>query len=374
MGSFRKDNPRMTVRIPALAHDDADLRGALRQMLDGCSTTSEVRSAEQAATRYDQALWSQLTAGSWTSLAVSEDRGGSGGAFADLHLVLFELGRAAAPAPVRSAAVATAAFLDRAFPDSPRAAELVQAVCAGEIAVAAVGEDGHPAPEYDGATVTGRIPLVRDAAAATRFLVCAADGTWLIVRAADVDVLHQPSLGEDNQYALTFDATPAEAIGSDPLAVRTWRTLRWFSEACWITGLASRALDMAVSHTSEREQFGRPIGTFQAVQHLLADCAIGVQATTDLCRSAALALDEHGVTSEESHVSAAEALEAVRTHARTVTRNTHQVLGGAGYVQEHDLQLFTRRIRSALLWGADGDELRELVLAHRHPSTEERSA
>lgn len=362
----------MTGLIPAFAHDDSDLRGALRQMLDGCSTPSEVRSAEQAATRHDQALWSQLTAGSWTSLAVCEASGGSGATLADLHLVLFELGRAAAPAPVRSASVATAVFLDRAFRGSPRAVELVQAVCAGEVVVAAVGEDAFPAPVYDasGATVTGRVPLVRDAAAATRFLACASDGTWLVVPAAEVEIRHQPSLGEDNQYALTLAAAPAEAIGSDALAVRTWRTLRWFSDACWITGLASRALEIAVAHAGERQQFGRPIGSFQAVQHLLADCAIGVQVTTDLCRAAALTLDEQGVDSAEAYASAAEALEAVRLHARTVTRNTHQVLGGAGYVLEHDLQLFTRRIRSALLWGADSDELRELVLAHRHPSTE----
>ncbi|MFI7099286.1 acyl-CoA dehydrogenase family protein [Streptomyces sp. NPDC050161] len=366
----------MTVRIPAFAHDDGDIRRALRDMLDSCSTSKDVRTAESTGTRHDPALWTQLTEGSWTSLAVSEERGGVGGTAADLHLVLFELGRAAAPAPVRTAAVGTALFLDHAFPDSARATELARAVCAGEILVPAVEENGSPVPVYDASagTVTGRIPLVRDAAAATGFLMCADDGTWLTVRAADVEIRHQPSLGEDNQYALTLTAAPAEPIGTDPAASRTWRTLRWFAEACWITGLASRALDMAVAHAGERAQFGRLIGTFQAVQHLLADCAIGLQATTDLCRATALALDVHGAAGAEAHASAAEALEAVRLHARTVTRNTHQVLGGAGYVQEHDLPLYTRRIRSALLWGADGEELRELVLAHRHPTAPEEKA
>ncbi|MFI7008802.1 acyl-CoA dehydrogenase family protein [Streptomyces sp. NPDC050145] len=363
----------MTLRIPAFAHDDSDIRHALRDMLDSCSTPKEVRSAESASTRHDPALWARLTEGSWSCLTVSEERGGVGGSIADLHLALFELGRAAAPAPVRSAAVGTAVFLDRVFPGSAYAASVVRAVCGGEILVPAVVEDDSPSSVYDAATgtVTGRIPLVRDAAAASGFLLCAADGTWLTVRVADVEISHQPSLGEDNQYSLSLIAAPAEAIGTHPAAAAAWRTLRWFTEACWITGLATRALEMAVAHTSERAQFGRPIGTFQAVQHLLADCAIGIQAVNDLCRAAALVLDTHGATSPEAHVSAAEALEAVRLHARTVSRNTHQVLGGSGYVLEHDLQLYTRRIRSALLWGADSEELLELVLAHRHPTAHE---
>ncbi len=363
----------MTVHIPAFAHDDGDIRRALRDMLESYSSAAQVRAAEQAAARNDSTLWSQLTKGCWSSLAISERGGGSDGSMADLHLVLFELGRAAAPAPVRSAAVGAGVFLDRSFPESDLAADLVRAVSKGEIVVPAVDENGSPAPDYDApaGTVSGHVPLVRDAAAATQFLLCSSDGSWLLVPAANVEIQHLPSLGEDNQYSLTLTAAAADKIVTEPSAVRTWKTLRWFSEACWISGLATRAMELAVEHTSERVQFGRRIGGFQAVQHLMADCAIAIQATTDLCRSAALALDENGTTTDEAHVSAAEALEAARFHARTVTRNTHQVMGGTGYVLEHDLQLYTRRIRSALLWGADGEEQRELVLAHRHPTAKQ---
>nr|WP_306238360.1 acyl-CoA dehydrogenase family protein [Ornithinimicrobium sp. HY1745] len=132
----------------------------------------------------------------------------------------------------------------------------------------------------------------------------------------------------------------------------------------------ARALELAVEHVAQREQFGRLIGSFQAVQHKLADAAIGVQSVAHLCRAAAADLDDHGISGGASAAAAAEALEAVRHYGRVVSANTHQVLAGTGYALEHDLQLSTRRLRSGLLWGADSEVVREEILQIRYPEPE----
>ncbi|WP_109472532.1 acyl-CoA dehydrogenase family protein [Ornithinimicrobium cavernae] len=369
----------MTIAIPAFARDNDEMRTAVRSLLDRYSTPTSVRAAQEHQQQWSPEAWDKIVGGGWHAVAVSEDCDGAGIDLSDLHLVLFELGRANAPVPYRTAAVGVATYLSRVAPGDKPAQELAREVVDGTIIVPALDENDRTAdtwPQLTEGAVTGRVPLVRDALAAESFLVAArtVDGlAWARVAAgADGVTLHaQPGLADEGIATLELARAHATAlIPMDEAGLRAWLTLRWFAEACWLSGVMSRALELAVEHVAQREQFGRLIGSFQAVQHKLADAAIGVQSVAHLCRAAAADLDEHGLTGATPAAAAAEALEAVRHYGRVVSANTHQVLAGTGYALEHDLQLSTRRLRAGLLWGADSEAVREEILQIRYPEPE----
>lgn len=365
----------MTLAIPMFLDDDDDIRMAVRSLMDRYSSFDAVRKAESG--EYVQ-TWQQLVDGGWHMLAVPEALGGMGVGATELNYVLFELGRACAPAPFRTAAVGVATFLAHSFPHDPSAQLIIRRIEEGEVWVSVTNETNglSQAPYFDGEALHGTIPLARDTEGAMGLVVAsrAKSGrvAWVSVDtdSSGYHFTRQDSLGEGNQTSLEFDASPAKLIveaGEESL--QAWLTWRWFAEASYASGLMARALEFAVAHVSDREQFGRKIGSFQALQHKLADCAIGLQAVVNLCQETALTIDDTDGSAEESYVSAAEALEAARKGGRLVSTNVHQAMAGTGYSLEHDLQLVTRRLRSALLWGTDSETLHETIVGIRYPLT-----
>jgi alkylation response protein AidB-like acyl-CoA dehydrogenase len=350
-------------------------------MTDDLCSASALRALEEQG-EIDRAVWHELVNGEWPALSLPVQAGGHGQPFSDIQLLLLELGRVGASAPVRSAVVTSTQFMGVRFGSSDGVRGFVERVAkGGEIWVAAVTErDWLPRSELGtvhdvgASTVSGAKEFVRDANAADGFLVAAAangNAVWLAVQndPARVEIQAIPNTAGEGQFVVRFEAAAAEALAEGPASTLSeWHTLHRLADATWGVGLMTRVLELAVAHAEQREQFGRPIGSFQSAQQLLAQMAIDVQLCMNLCRDAGATLDDEGLGSSATLASAAEAHDAVRRHGAAVVRRAHHIFGGLGFVTEGDLQLFTRRLKALVLFGDDPVEARREIMLARFPS------
>jgi alkylation response protein AidB-like acyl-CoA dehydrogenase len=268
------------------------------------------------------ALWDQLVAVGAPGMAVPEAAGGAGATLLDLALAVEALGRRLAPAPLVEHAV-TARLLARAdalpaeVVDGTRLATLAlrpvrggtaRFVPAGAVATTVVAFDGADLVVVDGEPGP-HVPNLASAPLADRDLT----GSRVLVSGA-----------------------PAEQLFTQ--AVDEWRALT----ASALAGLGLGALDIGVRYVSEREQFGVPIGSFQALQHTLADVSVALDGAQLLARKAAWAHDSGDPTAPE--LGAMAFLFAAEQAQRASDRALH-FHGGYGFMEEYDIQLFYRRAK-----------------------------
>lgn len=340
-------------------------------MLERSCSPGVVRSAEANGTGLDSELSSSLVATGWAELWAAPDASG----FSQLEVLLFELGRAAAPVPFRSGAVG-GVFLAHGLGGFDSAAELLNRAIQGEVIVSAVTEQSPDGPHvlFDSKQqLVGEKSFVLDATSAGEFLVLAnseSGAVWATAApSADVSIQHSLSIGGELQSRVSFRNADATSIGpATPETISGWQTASRFVQVAWGAGLLSRVLEMATLHVTERVQFKRAIGSFQAVQHMLADVAVGAQAVASLSAHSARVLAANGLAAREAQSATIESLLALRSFGAAALSSTHQVFGGVGVTLEHDFQLFSRRLRSQLMLGDDSTtagnqllELRELV-------------
>jgi alkylation response protein AidB-like acyl-CoA dehydrogenase len=336
----------------------------------------------------DEALWSQAVDLGWTGLLVDERHGGAGAGLQAALVVVEELGRRVATVPYVSSAVLGASAL--AFAGSPdQQRRWLPAVAGGErrATVALTGPDGRAAParlpqairDRDSWVLRGESGFVLDGSDAD-LLVVAAQGddgrvrTFLVERdAAGVSSVAELNVDRSRRCAtLTFDDVRLDAdvelSGGDGEAVDRLHQRAGLALAADALGVARRALDISVAYANERKQFGRPIGSFQAIKHKLADMYVLVQGAAAALTGAARAVDASAPDAVRlSSVAAA----YVRDAASKVTGDAIQVHGGIGYTWEHEChRLFKRAVFDELFLrppAAFRDDLAELVLApHRH--------
>lgn len=279
------------------------VRDLAREILTDKAGVARLREVEKSATRVDEELWRELAKAGLVGIALPDDLAGAGLGLPALCVLLEEVGRAVAPVPLWSAAVG-ALVLATHGDDGQRA--LVPALAEGAARVTLALE------EYDGAEpaaprtqarldgdrwlLTGIKAVVPSPQGAEHVLVSASTttGTGLfLVRADGAGVSWEltETTTRDRAGNLTLSDAPAEAVGAVDSSVLGW-TLDRVAVALAATqlGVADGAMRLAASYLSDREQFGRPLATFQAVQHQLADCYIDIdamrvtlwQAVTDL--------------------------------------------------------------------------------------------
>jgi alkylation response protein AidB-like acyl-CoA dehydrogenase len=285
--------------------------------LDGLLTGSDVpevaRRWADGDTEPGRALWKQLAEVGVTALAVPEEHGGLPADAVDLVVALEELGRHAVPGPVvESLAVAPTLLAG----DGDRLA----ALASGEL-IATVAAPPH-------------VPYALDADVAGLVLVVDGDGVAL-GEPADPE----PSMDPTRRL---FPVTAARTLG--PAATDEAFDIGALACAAQLLGAGEALLAAAVAHAGRREQFGRPIGQFQAVQHQLADVHVGLELARPLVHAAALAVGS-GTASRD--VSAAKV--AAGQAARQAARAALQVHGAIGYTREHDLWLWLLKV-PALSW------------------------
>jgi alkylation response protein AidB-like acyl-CoA dehydrogenase len=267
-------------------------------------------------------LWRQLVSVGGPGMAVPEDAGGGGATLLDLALAVEALGRRLAPAPLVEHAVAARllARVDALAPD------VVDGTRIASIALR---------PMLGG--VSRLVP-----AGAVASTVLAFDGLHLVVADGEPGV-HVPNLASAPLADVDLRGGRSLASGTDAArlyaqAIDEWRVLT----AAALVGLGLGALDVAVRYVSEREQFGVPIGSFQAIQHALADASVALDGAQLLARKAAWAHDV--VQDEAAELGAMAFLFAAEQAQRASDRALH-FHGGYGFMEEYDVQLFYRRAK-----------------------------
>jgi alkylation response protein AidB-like acyl-CoA dehydrogenase len=342
-------------------------------------STLRVRELEAAADGHDPGLWGQVRALGWPGLALPEEHGGAGRGMLELALVAEQLGRGAVSCPLLWSTTLVALPLSWALAgERTRAAVrgLADGSVIGALAHLEPGARGDewasPAVELrrrrGGWRLSGAKELVAYADVADLLVVSAcldADRTALVAiegRRPGVRTQRQQALGGDPLYRVELEVDVADedvVVAGDDGAPVLRRALDHAAVAgcAYAAGLAARGLELSVHHACERQQFGRPIGAFQAVAHRCADMAAEVEAVRLLALQAAWALDH--LEAPELEVGAAKAY--ANTAVRQVFAHAHQVHGALGFSMEHDLQLFTRRAKAfELSWGST-DRHRERV-------------
>ena len=301
------------------------LRETVAALVDKHASPAAVRQAMASERGYDESLWKLLCeqVGA-AALVVPEELGGAGGKLADAAVVLEELGKALVPTPLLGTTLAELALLAA---DEPHA-EAIERLAEGASIGTVVFDPGY--------VVNGDVADI----------VVAADGTrltrWTTVTTHRVDTM------DLTRRLARVEAKDSADIGADPgLADRAAILL-----AAEQIGAATKCLDLTVEYTKDRVQFGRPIGSFQALKHRMADLYVAVQSARAVVNDA---------IAEPSQTSAALARVAASEAFSKVAAEAIQMHGGIAITWEHDIQLYFKRAHgSAQLLGPPRDHLRRL--------------
>ncbi|HEY6761237.1 MAG TPA: acyl-CoA dehydrogenase family protein [Baekduia sp.] len=317
--------------------DRSLLADAIAGFLDARCTPDDV--AEIEAGRDPAPLWAELEELGFTLVAVSEEAGGAGGSLVDALTVLRSAGRHAVPLPLAETGLLAAWILEAAgLP-----------VVAGRATVAPVRtEDAFTLRrDGDGAIVSGRALRVPWARAAERIVVLAAgdDGRAYAatVAPAAARITAGASLAGEPRDALALDGVRLgpDAFAPVDLTFDDVLLRGALGRAVLMLGALERVRDLTVAWSKDREQFGRPIARFQAVQHLLAQMARDVALTRAAVELAAAAAGEED---GGGWLEVAAAKVVAGRAARTVTAQAHQVHGAIGMTREYSLTVLTRRL------------------------------
>ncbi len=326
--------------------------GVLREV----STPEAVRALMDDERGYDEGVWSRLaTEAELLGAHVPEEYGGSGLGPVELGIVAEEMGRTLYCGPFFSSCVMAATALLEVASDTAKA-DLLPGVADGS-ALTTLVLDSLDAPEQVGhalrveqGSLHGAAPLVLDAHIAERLLVIAQDGTELglflvSAEAAGVEVTPETVMDPTRRLShVTFDAAPADPLGPvTPDALqRIWDHM-CTALAHEMIGGAQHMLDSTVEYTKVRVQFGRPIGSFQALKHRCADLLMEVQLATAVTHHAARCL-----ASGEGEPFASSMAKAMAADAYvSAVKAGVQLRGGIGFTWEDDTHLWFKRAKSS---------------------------
>jgi alkylation response protein AidB-like acyl-CoA dehydrogenase len=360
-----------------------ELRRTVRSFIAKTSPEPEVRRLMATERGYDPEVWRRLSGElGLTGLGVPEDYGGAGGGFHEVGVVLEEMGRSLMCAPYFATVVLAAQALLRSG-DAAACAEHLPGIAAGRtVATLALAEEtarwdasgiaARAVRTAAGWELTGTKLFVLDGLAADLVLVAArtgpgARGVGLFAVDGEAPGLRRTPMRTldltRKQARLDLAGVPARPVGTETAA---WPVLEHVLRlavvglACEQVGGAQEALDMAVAHAGTRIQFGRPIGSFQAVKHRCADMALGI----DTARSA-LAYGLWAADGDHPELAEAAAMAKVCCSEGYVfaAAENIQVHGGIGFTWEHPAHLYFRRAKTSALMFGDADQHRELLIS-----------
>lgn len=353
------------------SEEQESLRTQARRFLDRECSSRVVRGVLESDRPFDEKLWRAIADMGWTAGALPEEYGGIGAGYLELCVIAEEMGRALAPVPFSSSVYLATEALMRGGNSAQKQAWLTKLVSTEAIGVLALGE-GASGASWDrceatvqrsganGFLLTGVKWPVADGMAATIAIVPAkgADGLGLYLVELDqvgVQRTPEPSLDESRPQArIYFKDAIAEKLGNSSAetlqdVINRAAVLFAFEQL----GVADASLKMAVAYAKERFAFGRPIGSFQAIKHKLADMYAELELARSNCYYAAWALSTDDAALAEA---AACARLSVSRAAFFCTKECIQIHGGIGFTWELDAHLFYRR--SKLLSGVIGGQTR----------------
>jgi alkylation response protein AidB-like acyl-CoA dehydrogenase len=362
----------------AFSEEQEELRRTVRAFLEQKSPSAEVRRLMETEEGYDPAVWEQMGSQlGLQGLAIPEEYGGSGYSYVELIVVLEEMGRALLAAPYFST-VALAANAILHSGDDAAKKELLPGIASGDtIATLAMTEDNGrwdaegitatATKSGDGYTIDGHKMFVLDGHTANLIIVAAktGDNVSLFTVAGDADGLTRTALATMDQTRkqarLEFSGTPAKLLGTEgegwPVLSRVL-DLAAVALAAEQVGGAQMCLDMSVDYAKVRVQFGRPIGSFQAIKHKCADMLLEVESAKSAAYYAGWAAAE--LNDELPTVASLAKAYCSDAYFHAAAENI-QIHGGIGFTWEHDAHLYFKRAKSSQLLLGDPTYHRELL-------------
>jgi alkylation response protein AidB-like acyl-CoA dehydrogenase len=363
----------------ALSEEQSELASTVRDLLRRRSDSAAVRAAVGAPRGYDEALWSVLCSQvGVAALAIPEEYGGAGFTLVETQVVLEQLGAALTPTPLLGSGVLAAQALLLAGAEDA-CSELLPAIAMGAsvAALAWAGEDGRwpvdrmaVSAAHDSGTwaLDGTAAFVLDGDHADLLLVLARTTTGpglFRVDPRQPGVRRTASATMDQTIRLAtiaFAGAEAELVDDDASRwLPTLRDIACSAVAAMQVGAAQRCLDMTVAYTKERVQFGRAIGSFQALKHRMADMLVEVETARSASWAAAWsAAHRDGDLPTRAAIAKAWCSEALSS----VAAETVQLHGGIAITWEHDAQLYFKRAHAlSQLFGQPHEHLRRLEQA-----------
>jgi alkylation response protein AidB-like acyl-CoA dehydrogenase len=327
-----------------LSDDQIALQEGARELLDGLAAPAQVRAHTASGAAFDAPLWAAMADQGWLGIEVAEARGGVGLGPVEVAVLCEELGRHAAPAPFTPTVLAIAALAE-AGDDA-----WVDRLVAGDALACVAWDPGAPVPYAPSADLA---------------VVLADDGVYALDIAERP--ARQPAMDLTRELGwLPFDRDVARRIGDADARERLLDRGATFAAAD-LLGSASRALELAVEHAKDRVQFGRPIGSFQAVKHRCADMLVDVEGMRSTVYWAAWCI---GAADPEAHVAASTAKTWCSDASKRVMSSALQVHGGIGFTWEHDLHFFMKRAQLDQLAFGDASAHRARLTALLRPRVE----
>lgn len=335
-----------------LSEEQRILEQTLRRFVDDSVPTSRVRQIMKTGSAHDPSVWSELADLGVAGILVPEQYGGAGLALLDAAVAAQTLGWGACPVPFLGTAVMAPVAL-RAAGSPAQQREWLSRIAAGKTCVGVAVTEVFARREgadvrLDGSALHGKTLFVIDSGAADVFLVAVgADTLALLPRASEgltIETLF--TIDETRRVGeLRFDrARPAEwigGIGGAAHAIERMLDAGRVALAADILGACDRALSMSVVYAKERRQFGRVIGSFQAVKHMCAEMAAELEPARSLLWYAAHAFD---ALPAEASLMAAHAKAHLSEVGKELLKTAIEVHGGIGFTYEFDLHLWFKRV------------------------------
>ncbi|MEE8414566.1 MAG: acyl-CoA dehydrogenase family protein [Dehalococcoidales bacterium] len=367
-----------------LSEEQEMLKTMARDFLADKYPKKLVKEMEEDEKGYSPELWREMAALGWMGLVLPEEYGGSGMSFLDLAVLLEEAGRACLAGPLFSTVVLGSLTVLAAGSDGQKQ-EYLPKIASGEaiftlaLTEASAGYDAasvavKATTDGDSYIIDGTKLFVPDANIADYMLCVARTNeqaeaekgiTVFIVDAGSQGISHTvlKTISGDKLCEVVFDQVKVPKENILGRLDQGWEIVKKVIEqatvakCCFIVGTMQQSLDMTVEYAKERKQYDRPIGSFQVIQHYLANMAIDVDGARFGTYQAAWRLSEGLPAAKEVSIAKAWANEAFGR----ISTLAHQIHGAIGCTIDHDLQFYTRYGKAAELSYGDGDFHRELV-------------
>ncbi|MEX1253066.1 MAG: acyl-CoA dehydrogenase family protein [Dehalococcoidia bacterium] len=368
-----------------LSEEQELLKNFARDFLEKECPEKHVRDMEEDEQGYSPELWKKMAEQGWQGLIVPEGQGGTGMGFVDLVILMEEFGRALVPGPFIPTVVGGAIALQEGGSDAQKQQYLPKIASGEQIWTLAFTEPSarfdaegvelEAKEDGDSYVLNGTKLFIRDAHVSDYMTVVARtskganpeDGvTLLIVDSKSPGISHTQlkTIAADKQGEVKFEnvrVPKANVVGE---AGKGWALFERIArkgtviECAYLVGLAQKDFEISVQYAKDRIQFGRPIGSFQAIQHKAADMVTDVDGARFIMYKAAWSVAEDTAEADlDVHMAKAWCSEATRR----VVAHGQQIHGGIGFTKEYVIQLYFRRQKAGeLAWG-DADYHRELV-------------
>ncbi|HEX5480211.1 MAG TPA: acyl-CoA dehydrogenase family protein [Dehalococcoidia bacterium] len=364
-----------------LSEEQELLKNAARDFLEKECPETLVREMEEDEKGYSPELWKKMAEQGWQGLLIPEQYGGAGFGYLDLIILIEEFGRALVPGPFISTQIGGVLPILEGGTEQQKSYALPKIASGETIWTLAYTE---PSARFDSEGVAlevkeegnelvlnGTKLFTRDANVADFMTVVGRrpgtkgdDGIELVIvnaKAPGITITPLKTIAADKQSEVKFEnvRVPKESIiaGGAALLKKIQRKATVI-ECAYLVGLAQMDFEISVQYAKDRIQFGRPIGSFQAIQHKAADMVTDVDGARFIMYRAAWSVDE-GEADADLNVHMAKAWCSEAT--RRVVAHGQQIHGGIGFTKDYKIQLYFRRQKAAeLAWG-DADYHRELV-------------